>query len=133
MIPNWKGVTTDSIDKAKELAGKERVFFVADMYGVDIRPANAEEASKEAGKTKASVLILHGAADPFVPQDDVAQFEEAMLATEVDWQLIQFSNTVHSFTDPTAKMTGQAEYHKGTTDRAYAYMDQLFEGAFTSK
>lgn len=80
----------------------------------------------DAAKTKATVLVLHGAADPFVPQTDVAQFEEAMLATDVDWQLVQFSNTVHSFTDPLATMVGKAEYNELSNKRAFAYMNELF-------
>ncbi|GHC44078.1 dienelactone hydrolase family protein [Roseibacillus persicicus] len=207
MVPNWMGVTEAAIEKAIEVAGQDRVVFVADMYGVDVRPADAGEAGKAAGavradrammrsraqlaldtflqqeaptdkertaaigfcfgggtvlelgrteadldaivsfhgdlvsptleddaaKTKAKVLVLHGAADPFVPQEDVAQFEQAMLATEVDWQLVQFSNTVHSFTDPEAKMTGKAEYNETSSKRAFTYMDNLFSSLFTSK
>lgn len=87
----------------------------------------------DADKTKATVLVLHGAADPFVPQSDVAQFEAAMLATTVDWQLVQFSNTVHSFTDPLATMTGKAEYHELSNKRAFSYMNELFATLFEGK
>ena len=52
----------------------------------------------DAGKTKAKVLVCHGADDPYVPQKDVQQFVAAMCTTDVDWQLVQYSGTVHSFT-----------------------------------
>jgi len=84
----------------------------------------------DAKNTKASVLVLHGADDPIVPQGDVTKFETAMLATEVDWQLIQLSNTVHSFTDPNATWAGKAEYHENSAIRAYGYMEQLFQELF---
>ena len=206
MVPNWMGVTESAIKKATEVASTNRVVFVADMYGADVRPTNMSEAGEAAGavradrdlmrsraqlaldtflkqeapldkektaaigfcfgggtvlelgrtgadldaivsfhgdlasptleadaaKTKASVLVLHGAADPFVPQDDVAQFEKAMLTTDADWQLIQFSNTVHSFTDPEAKMTGKAEYHELSNERAFFYMNQLLATLFSN-
>lgn len=205
MVPNWMGVTPSAIAKATEIAGTDRVVFVADMYGTEARPTNAAEAGQAAGtvradrammrsraqlalatflsqaapidkertaaigfcfgggtvlelgrtgadldaivsfhgdlvsptlqadaaKNQAQVLVLHGAADPFVPQEDVAQFEQAMLATEVDWQLVQFSNTVHSFTDPEATMTGKAEYNELSNKRAFRYMNDLFASVFT--
>ena len=81
----------------------------------------------DAGKTKAKVLVLHGAADPFVPPADVERFKTAMLATDLDWQLVEFSQTVHSFTDPTAKMAGQAEYNPRSAARAFAAMKTLFD------
>ena len=81
----------------------------------------------DASKVKARVLVLHGADDPYVPQDHVAEFIEAMQGTGVDWQLVQFSGTVHSFTDPQANTPGQAQYHQRSADRAFAYMKQLLK------
>lgn len=84
----------------------------------------------DAGQTKASVLVLHGANDPYVPQSDVQQFVDAYVKTDVDWQLVQFSNTVHSFTNPQANTPGQSQYNKLSCDRAYEYMEELFEEKF---
>lgn len=207
MVPNWMGVTPAAVAKAGEIAGTDRVVFVADMYGVDVRPQNSQEAGQAAGtvradrqvmraraqlaletflqqeaplnqekvaaigfcfgggtvlelgrsgadldaivsfhgdlasptlaedasKTKGKVLVLHGAADPFVPREDVSAFEDAMLATDVDWQFIQFSQTVHSFTDPEATMAGKAEYNAQSSKRAFRYMDELFASVFEAK
>ncbi|MCF3652457.1 dienelactone hydrolase family protein [Synoicihabitans lomoniglobus] len=80
----------------------------------------------DAAKTKAKVLVLHGAADPYVPQTDVAQFTTAMLATDVDWQLVEFSGTVHSFTNPDAAAAGQSEYNALSSARAFTMMNALF-------
>lgn len=96
---------------------------VISFHGDLLSPTLGEDA----GKTKASVLVLHGADDPFVPQDHVQTFVEAMRATDVDWQLVQFANTVHSFTDPNASWPGQAEYHPQSAERAFEYMDELLE------
>ncbi len=81
----------------------------------------------DAGNTQAKVLVLHGAADPYVPQEHVQTFVDAMLKTDVDWQLVQFSHAVHSFTDPNANAPGQAQYHPRTAKRAFEIMEDLFE------
>jgi len=203
MVPNWLGPTEASLEKAKEIADDEFVVFMADMYGVEVRPTNSEEAGQAAGairadrmlmraraekaltlmreqaaermmdptkvaaigfcfgggtvlelarggadvdavvsfhgdllsptleadaaQTKAAVLVLHGARDPFVPQAHVATWVETMLTTDVDWQLIQYAAAVHSFTDPDANWPGQAEYHAPTAARAFEAMEDFFE------
>ena len=48
MVPNWMGVTEAAAEKAAKVAGSEYVVFVADMYGRDIRPQNADEAAAAA-------------------------------------------------------------------------------------
>lgn len=81
----------------------------------------------DAAATRAKVLVLHGAADPYVPQEHVRTFGDTMLATEVDWQLVQFSHAVHSFTDPQANTPGQAQYHPRSAKRAFEMMEDLFD------
>jgi dienelactone hydrolase len=69
--------------------------------------------------------VLHGADDPYVPQSDVQAFIAAMQDGDVeDWTLVQFSNTVHSFTDPTADSDG-ARYHPRTAERAFEMMEDF--------
>lgn len=51
---------------------------------------------------KARVLVLHGADDPFVPQEQVSDFMAEMKAARADWHLVQFGNSVHAFTNPDA-------------------------------
>jgi dienelactone hydrolase len=48
MTPDWKGMNDDQVALAKQLAGKDYVILVADVYGVDVRPKNAEEAGAAA-------------------------------------------------------------------------------------
>ena len=48
MVPNWMGPTAASLKKAKKVAGMGYVVYMVDMYGVDVRPQNAEEASAAA-------------------------------------------------------------------------------------
>lgn len=56
----------------------------------------------DARNIKGSVLALHGADDPYVKADEVKGFTDEMRAAHVDWQLVQYSGAVHSFTDTRA-------------------------------
>lgn len=82
---------------------------------------------RDSGNVRAKLLVLHGADDPAVPQEHVQAFVAAMQETEADWQLVQFSNTVHSFTNPDAASPGEAEYHPENARRAFQYLDQLLD------
>ncbi|MBO9663777.1 dienelactone hydrolase family protein [Dokdonella sp.] len=44
MTPDWLGITPDNLALAKQIAGKDYVILVADVYGADQRPKNADEA-----------------------------------------------------------------------------------------
>jgi len=48
LVPNWMGVNEAAVEKAKAIAGSRYVILVADVYGRDVRPANAEEAGRAA-------------------------------------------------------------------------------------
>ncbi|MCO5054754.1 dienelactone hydrolase family protein [Thermomonas sp.] len=44
MVPDWYGVTASALDKARQLAGREYVVFVVDMYGKGVRPQSDGQA-----------------------------------------------------------------------------------------
>ena len=50
----------------------------------------------------ASLLILHGADDPYVPATEVAAFQKEMRSANANWQMTYYSKAVHAFTDPAA-------------------------------
>lgn len=67
---------------------------------------------------KASVLALHGADDPFVKQASVQAFMDEMRAAKADWELVQYSGAVHSFTDERAGADpGKGAAYNATADR----------------
>jgi len=87
----------------------------------------------EAGKVKAKILINTGADDPMVPIDVVKAFEEEMVKAGADWQVISYSGTKHSFTNPdaaTAGMPQALEYNKQTDQRSWKAMVNFFEEIF---
>lgn len=51
---------------------------------------------------KAEVLVLHGAVDPFISKSDFDGFVNGMNEAKVNYQLISYSNAVHSFTEKAA-------------------------------
>ena len=58
------------------------------------------EAIEDPDAVQARFLVLHGAADPHVPVEQVLGFQEEMHAADVDWYLIAYGGAVHSFTNP---------------------------------
>lgn len=56
--------------------------------------------------TEADLLILHGAADPYVEPALVTRFRDTLLDSKLDWQLVWFGNVQHSFMNPAAEEAG---------------------------
>jgi dienelactone hydrolase len=52
IVHDWMGPGKFAKDKAEELAKQGYVAFAVDVYGKGVRPKNAEEAAKTAGKFK---------------------------------------------------------------------------------
>ena len=86
----------------------------------------------DARNIKAPVLVLHGANDPSVPQEQVDGFVAEMKAANVDWQLVSYGGAVHSFTDPYAKVPGRNEYHPVVAARAFQAMNDLLDEVFAT-
>src|SRR5690606_889357 len=51
---------------------------------------------------QSKILVLHGADDPFVPAADIQAMLKEFNDAGVDWQMIDYSQAVHSFTQPSA-------------------------------
>lgn len=80
----------------------------------------------EDGKNiKGSVLVLHGVQDPSVPRDQVNAFIDEVSAAKIDWQLVNYGEAGHSFTDPEASNPGFS-YHKRTAERAGVALKNFF-------
>ena len=87
---------------------------------------------EDAKDIKASVLVLHGADDPFVKQEQVDAFWNEMKKTSADWQVNIYSGAVHSFTNPESgndKSKGVA-YNEKAARRAWNAMKLFFGEIF---
>ncbi len=98
---------------------------------VSFHGALETQSPAEPGKVQAKVLVCHGADDPFVPVEHVTAFEEEMTRAGVDWQVISYGGTVHSFTNPEAD--GSIEgicYNKQADERSWQAMQAFFDEIF---
>jgi len=75
----------------------------AEVAGVVSFHGGLDSPSPEGGKNiKAKVLVLHGAADPFVKAEDHGKFIAELDAAKVDWQMVSYAGAVHAFTQKEA-------------------------------
>lgn len=98
---------------------------------VSFHGALETQSPAEPGKVQAKVLVCHGADDPFVPVEHVTAFEAEMTKAGVDWQVISYGGTVHSFTNPEAD--GSIEgicYNKQADERSWQAMQAFFDEIF---
>ncbi len=82
---------------------------------------------------KSSVMICHGADDPFVPAKDIEAFSKELNDAKVDWQMISYSGAVHSFTQPMAGNDNSrgAAYNEKADKRSWEAMKSFFSEVFT--
>ena len=58
------------------------------------------------GPVKASILVCNGAADGFVPAEQVQRFQKILTDAGADWEFISYGGAKHSFTNPGADKRG---------------------------
>jgi len=90
------GVVLNQARMGNDLAG---VASFHGSLGSDIKPA--------AGDIKARILVAHGAADPFVTPDTVAEFMKDMMNAGADLTFISYQGVKHSFTNPGSTEKGE--------------------------
>ncbi|HWU42557.1 MAG TPA: dienelactone hydrolase family protein [Bdellovibrio sp.] len=86
----------------------------------------------DAGRIKSPVLIMHGALDPYVKQDEVLAFKKEMNDAKVDYQFISYANAVHGFTQKESgtDMSKGVAYNATADRRSWqAFLDFLNEVA----
>ncbi len=86
----------------------------------------------DAQNIRSKVLVLHGAADPLVPPEQVAAFDKEMTDAKVDWQMISYGGVVHSFSNPGAgnDPSKGVAYNAKADRRSFAAMQQFFQEIF---
>lgn len=81
---------------------------------------------------RAKVLMLHGAADTFVSEKEIAEFEQTLNAAKFDWQWISYAGAVHAFSNPGADRYGLpgVAYQEAAARRSWAHMKLFFRELF---
>lgn len=86
---------------------------------------------KDVDKVKSRILVCTGAEDPLVPAADVVAFQDALRKNKaIDWEVMTFANTKHSFTDPDLPDSDNTAYNQAADERSFAAMASLFREAF---
>ena len=103
---------------------------VASFHGSLGTPAPAKK-----GAVKGKVLVLNGAADPFVKPESIDAFKKEMAAANVDYKLISYPDAKHSFTNPEADSFGQKfklplQYNKKADQQSWAELQTFFKDIF---
>lgn len=96
------------------------------------------EYPAEPGEVKASVLVCHGAEDPFVTPDQVQAFKAEMDSAGVDYKFNTYEGAKHSFTNPGADKYGEKfnlplAYNKAADEKSWADMQQFFDRIFAEE
>lgn len=101
----------------------------ADISGVVSFHGGLDSPTPADGKNvKCSILVCHGADDPFVPAKDIESFSKELNEAKVDWQMINYSGAVHSFTDKRAGNDNSrgAAYNEKADKRSWQAMKSFF-------
>lgn len=83
-------------------------------------------------KIRAKVLLCQGADDPLIRKENMAAVEDELRRDQVDWQLIRYGNTVHSFTnlDAASRQSPAMAYNADADRRSWAAMRGLLAEVF---
>lgn len=58
MVSNWYGINEVAIEKARQIAGKDYVILLVDMYGNGLRPTNDDQAAAAAKTLYANRALM---------------------------------------------------------------------------
>lgn len=96
---------------------------------VDPAPPATEAGSGRA--IEAKVLLCNGARDPWVPRDKLSALEDELSAAGADWQIHQYGDAMHAFTNPSADSPGSgALYDEAAARRAWRSMTDFLADLF---
>jgi dienelactone hydrolase len=80
----------------------------ADLDVIGVFHGNlAAQQPMATGAFKGKILVANGAADPFVPAEQVQAFEKEMQAAGASYVVRSYPNAKHAFTNPAATEAGQ--------------------------
>jgi dienelactone hydrolase len=116
--------------QALAYTGAPLVGIVSFHGGLIPVPADA------AAKTKAKILICHGAIDPTISKEALDGFLKSMDEGKFDYQFISYAGAMHAFTNPNSdkvraeKGLNIIAYNKAADKRSWAHMRAFFTEIF---
>jgi dienelactone hydrolase len=87
------------------------------------------------GEVKTSILVCHGADDPFVSEEQIETFKKEMKSAEADLTFKSYEGAVHSFTNPDADRIGKKfdlplAYNQKADQKSWSDMQSFFDRIF---
>lgn len=81
------------------------------------------------------ILVLNGAADTFVPAEEITAFKKQMDSAKIDYKFIDYPNALHSFTNPEATAIGEkykmkVAYNKEADEKSWNDMKTFLTEIF---
>lgn len=94
-----------------------------------------EGAPAKPGAVKGRVLVLNGAADPFVKPQQIEAIKKEMKEAKVDFEFVNYPDAKHAFTNPTADNFGNKfkiplAYNKKADEQSWKKMRKFFDEVF---
>ncbi|MBS1759887.1 MAG: dienelactone hydrolase family protein [Bacteroidetes bacterium] len=81
--------------------------FGENLKGVVGFHGNLNVTQPEKGVLKAEILVCHGAADPYVKEEEVVKFKKQMDSIGAPYIVKEYPDAVHGFTNPAATEIGK--------------------------
>jgi len=110
-IATYKETDKDRIAAIGYCFGGSMVLNAAKMgsnlKGVVSFHGGLATAPASKGSVKGSILVCHGAADKFVPEEDVNNFRKNLDEAGVNYRFLTYPDATHAFTNPDATATGK--------------------------
>jgi len=67
----------------------------------------ATQSPMAKGAYSGKIFVAHGAADPFVPAEQLSAFKKEMDAAGANYEVVEYAGAKHAFTNPDATAAGQ--------------------------
>ncbi|APJ03024.1 dienelactone hydrolase family protein [Silvanigrella aquatica] len=83
-----------------------------------------------ANKKMPKLLVLHGAQDPLVSDQDIKSFNEEMQGCHADYTFISFGNCKHAFSNAEAEENNMTSYSYSADKRSDVYIRQFLTENF---
>ena len=87
------------------------------------------------GEVKAKILVCHGAADEFIPEEAIVNFKKEMEEASADYEFVDYQGALHGFTNPAADERGKAfnlplAYDENADRQSWQAMESHFKKMF---
>ena len=110
--------------------------FGMDLHGVVSFHGALDSMQKPGpGEVKAKILVCHGAADQFIPDEAIVNFKKEMEEASADFEFVDYQGALHGFTNPAADERGKAfnlplAYDEKADLQSWQAMESHFEKVF---